>query len=335
LKVGVVGLGRLGKVYVRDLAGRIPETAVVAVADSDHALAVRIADQFDVPKAYGSAQELIADRDVEAVIVVSPTSTHVEIVIAATQSKKPTFCEKPPALSLADCRAMADAIAGSGTFFQMGFMRRFDPGYAAAKEKISQGAIGRPLVFKSTSRDPFRPSLEYANPASSGGIMVDMGIHDFDLARWFMGEVETVSAVGAVLAYPEMASIGDIDNAIVSLVFADGRLGVIDLTRKGVYGYDISTDLLGDAGSVRVGYLRETPIVTMTKNSVAHDTVPHFMERFAQSYTTQLQDFARNVLEGRPPSVTIDDGVEAIRIALAAQRSYEMGLSVELAPSGA
>ena len=328
LKVGVVGVGRLGRVYVRDLAGRIPETAVVAVADTNRALADQIAAEFDVPKAYGSAQELIADRDVDAVVVVTPTHTHREIVIAAAQSKKPTFCEKPPAISLAECTAMADAVSKSGTFFQMGFMRRFDPGYAAAKEKIAQGAIGRPVVFKSTSRDPYRPSLEYANPVSSGGILVDMGIHDFDLARWFMGEVETVSAVGGVLAYPEMASIGDIDNAIATLVFADGRLGVIDLTRNGVYGYDISTELLGDAGTVRVGYLRETPIFTMTKNNIAHDTVPYFMERFERAYTLQLQNFAQNVLQDRTPPVAITDGVEALRIALAATAACRKGQPV-------
>ena len=148
--------------------------------------------------------------------------------------------------------------------------------------------------------------------------MVDMGIHDFDLARWFMGDVDTVSAVGAVLAYPEMASIGDFDNAIATLVFADGRLGVIDLTRKGVYGYDISTDLLGDAGTVRVGYLRETPIFTMTRNSIVHDAVPYFMERFERAYTLQLQNFAQNVLQDRAPAVVFTDGVEALRIALAA-----------------
>jgi inositol 2-dehydrogenase len=330
LKVGVIGLGRLGKVYVRHLAGRIPETIVVAVADSDHMLADQIAEEFDVPRAYGSAEDLMADRDVDAVVVVSPTHTHREIVVAAAQSRKPTFCEKPPALNLAECAAMSDAVNKSGTFFQMGFMRRFDPGYAAAKEQIAQGTIGKPLVFKSTSRDPFRPSLEYANPASSGGIMVDMGIHDFDLARWFMGDVETVSAVGAVLAYPEMASIGDIDNAIVTLVFADGRLGVIDLTRKGVYGYDISTDLLGEAGMVRVGYLRETPIFTMTKNSIAHDTVPYFMERFERAYTLQLQNFAQNVLQDRPPAVVIGDGVEALRIALAATVACRTGQPVRV-----
>jgi scyllo-inositol 2-dehydrogenase (NAD+) len=330
LKVGVVGVGRLGRVYVRDLASRIPETTVTAVADTNRALADQIAAEFDVPKAYASAQELIDDRHVDAVVIVTPTDTHRDIVIAAARSKKPTFCEKPPAINLAECAAMADAVNTSGTFFQMGFMRRFDPGYAAAKEKINQGAIGRPVVFKSTSRDPFRPSLEYANPVSSGGILVDMGIHDFDLARWFMGDVETVSAVGGVLAYPEMASIGDNDNAIATLTFADGRLGVIDLTRNGVYGYDISTELLGDAGTVRVGYLRETPIFTMTKNSIAHDTVPYFMERFERAYTLQLQNFAQNVLRGRPPAIAIADGVEALRVALAATTACRTGQPVKV-----
>jgi scyllo-inositol 2-dehydrogenase (NAD+) len=330
LKIGVVGVGRLGKVYVRDLASRIPETTVAAVADADRSLAGSIAEEFGVPKAYGSAEELIADPNVEAVVIVTPTHAHRQNVLAAAAAKKPTFCEKPPALTLDECRAMTAAVEESGAFFQMGFMRRFDPGYAAAKERIAQGAIGRPVVFKSSSRDPFRPSLEYANPASSGGIMVDMGIHDFDLARWFMGDVDTVSAAGAVLAYPEMASIGDIDNAIATLVFADGRLGVIDLTRNGVYGYDISTELLGDAGTLRVGYLRETPLLTMTKNNVAHDTVPYFMERFERAYTIQLQNFAQNVLNDRVPPVVIKDGVEALRIALAATSAHQTGQPVKV-----
>ena len=226
---------------------------------------------------------------------------------------------------------MQSAVERSGTFFQMGFMRRFDPGYAAAKRQVDEGRIGRPVVFKSTSRDPFPPSLEYANPASSGGILVDMGIHDFDLARWFMGDVASVSAIGGVLAFPEFASVGDMDNAIASLVFADGRLGVVDLTRNGVYGYDIVTELLGTEGTVRVGYIQETPITIMTKNSVAHDTVPYFMERFERAYTRQLQDFAKNVLEGREPPIKIADGVEALRVALAAAQACRTGVSVKVA----
>jgi len=186
------------------------------------------------------------------------------------------------------------------------------------------------VVFKSTSRDPFPPSLEYANPKSSGGILVDMGIHDFDLARWFMGDVESVAAVGGVLAYPELATVGDIDNAIATLVFADGRLGVIDLTRNGFYGYDIITELLGTEGTVRVGYLRETPVLTMTKNSVSHDTVPYFMERFERAYTLQLQNFAQNVLRERTPPITIRDGVEALRVALAATAACTSRTAVDV-----
>jgi predicted dehydrogenase len=213
-------------------------------------------------------------------------------------------------------------------FLQMGFMRRFDAGYASAKKQIEEGRIGTPLVFKSTSRDPFRPSLEYANPKSSGGMLLDMGIHDFDLARWFMGEVRTVSTIGATIAYPELATVGDIDNAISSLTFASGKLGVVDLSRSGIYGYDIATEILGLEGTLKIGYLRETPVMLMTKNSVAHDTVPYFMERFRDAYTTQLQNFAQNVQQQRPAPITIEDGMEALRIGVAATRAHETGRSV-------
>jgi predicted dehydrogenase len=213
----------------------------------------------------------------------------------------------------------------------MGFMRRFDAGYAAGKAHIDAGRIGTPLVFKATSRDPFRPSLEYANPKSSGGMLIDMGIHDFDLARWFMGDVDSVTTVGATIAYPELATVGDIDNAVTSLVFASGKLGVVDLSRSGIYGYDISTEILGSEGTVRIGYLRETPVMLLTKNSVAHDTVPYFMERFRDAYTTQLQNFAQNVLQQRPAPITVVDGLEALRIGVAATRAHETGRSVTIA----
>ena len=199
---------------------------------------------------------------------------------------------------------MQSAVEKSGCFFQMGFMRRFDPGYAAAKKQVDEGRIGQPVVFKSSSRDPFPPSIEYANPASSGGILVDMGIHDFDLARWFMGDVARSAAIGGVLVFPELGKVGDLDNAITSLVFTNGRLGVIDITRNGVYGYDIQTELLGSEGTVKIGYIQETPVTLFTKGNVAHDTVPYFMERFERAYTRQLQNFAQNVLADREPPVT-------------------------------
>ena len=328
LAVGLIGLGRLGRVYARDLAGRIAETRLVAVADPAGSLAQEVAAEFDVSRHYADPLALIDDPAVDAIVIVSPTHTHRELVIAAASRRKPTFCEKPPALSLDEVAAMQEAIARSGMFFQMGFMRRFDAGYASAKKQLDTGRIGTALVFKSTSRDPFRPSLEYANPKSSGGMLIDMGIHDFDLARWFMGEVRTVSVVGATIAYPELVTVGDIDNAVASLTFAGGTLGAVDLSRSGIYGYDIATEILGLEGTLRIGYLRETPVMLLTKNSVAHDTVPYFMERFRDAYTAQLQNFATNVLNGGTPPITIDDGLEALRIGVAATRAHETGGSV-------
>ena len=328
LAVGLIGVGRLGRVYARDLAGRIAETRLVAVADPVGSLARDVAAEFDVPHHYADPQALIDDAAVDAVVIVSPTDTHRQLVVAAAQRGKPTFCEKPPALSLDEIATMKEAIAKSGMFFQMGFMRRFDSGYASAKKQIEGGRIGTPLVFKSTSRDPFRPSLEYANPKSSGGMLIDMGIHDFDLARWFMGDVQSVATIGATIAYPELKTVGDIDNAIASLTFTSGKLGVVDLTRSGIYGYDISTEILGLEGTIKIGYLRETPVTVLTKNSVAHDTVPYFMERFRDAYTAQLQNFAQNVLHDRTPPITIDDGLEALRIGVAATRARETGQTV-------
>jgi inositol 2-dehydrogenase len=331
LPVGLIGLGRLGRVYARDLATRIPQTRLQAVADPAGDVAAEVAAEFDVPRWSRDPQQVIDDPDVEAVVIVSPTSTHHGLVLAAARAGKATFCEKPPSLSLAETLEMKTVVQESGIFFQMGFMRRFDSGYAAAHRQLAQGLIGTAVVFKSSSRDPHRTSLEYADPRSSGGMIMDMGIHDFDLARWFMGEVRTVHAVAGTLAYPELKTVGDLDNAIVSLVFQDGRLGVVDLSRNGIYGYDITTELLGTDGTLRVGYLRETPVQVMKKNQVSHDTVPYFMERFAGAYTAQLQDFAGNVLEQRAAPVTLEDGVGAIRIAIAAQRAYETGGPVEVA----
>jgi scyllo-inositol 2-dehydrogenase (NAD+) len=330
LGIGLIGLGRLGKVYARDLATRIPETHLAAVADTAPGLAAEIAREYDVPRHYLDPADLLDDPAVHAVVVVTPTGTHSGLVVQALGRGKPTFCEKPPALTLEEASAMKAAAARTSVMLQMGFMRRFDAGYAEAKRLIDAGTVGDPVVFKSSSRDPFPPSLEYADPRSSGGMIVDMGIHDFDLARWFMGEVRSVHAVGGALVFPELGSVGDIDNAVISLVFADGRLGVVDLSRNGVYGYDITTELLCTKGTVRVGYLRETPLLVMTSNHVAHDTVPYFMERFEKAYTVQLRDFASNVLGDALPSVTIDDGIGALRLGLAATRACGTRRAVDL-----
>jgi len=328
LNVGLIGLGRLGRVYARDLATRIPSTRLAAVADLDGAAVEQIAREYDVARTSTDPAAVFGDPGIDAVVIVTPTSTHRAVVEGAAAAGKAIFCEKPLSISLEEALAIRSAVARAGVFFQMGFMRRFDRGFAAAKRRLDEGAIGEAVVFKSTSRDPYRPSVEYADPRSSGGLIIDMGIHDCDIARWYMGEVAAVQAIGGLLAYPELGAVGDIDNAVISLIFASGRLGVIDITRNGIYGYDIMAELLGTNGTLRVGYIRETPLMVMTKGQVAHDTVPYFMERFAEAYTAQLENFAANVLEGRQPPITVDDGVEALRVAIAATEAQKSGQRV-------
>ncbi|MGB9604855.1 MAG: Gfo/Idh/MocA family oxidoreductase [Bryobacteraceae bacterium] len=192
LNVGVIGLGRLGRIYASELAQRVPNACLVAVADKSHVAASSFAAQYGVPRWYPGHEELLADGDIEAVVVVTPTRTHSEVVMAAAACGKAIFCEKPIVLSLGEARRMLDAVASAGVFFQAGFQRRFDAGYLAAREKVAAGAIGTPMLLRSTSRDPFPPPVEFCDPSSSGGLIVDMGIHDFHVARLFMGEVKTV-----------------------------------------------------------------------------------------------------------------------------------------------
>ena len=207
LNVGVIGVGRLGKTYARYFCGRIENATLTAISDVSAETLESVGTELGVSNRYERPEDLIADKSVDAVVIVSPTSTHKEIALQAAEHGKPTFCEKPLSISLPDALSMQRTIEQSGAFFQMGFQRRFDNGYVAAKRKINDGLIGNLVLFKSSSRDPQRPSLEYLNPATSGGLIIDCGIHDLDLARWFMGEVESVYSIGGTLAYPEIELI--------------------------------------------------------------------------------------------------------------------------------
>ena len=330
LNVGAIGLGRLGRVYAQDLAQRVPNARLVAVADQKAELAEQFARDFDVPKWYKSHQELLADKDEEAVAVVTSTSTHKEVVLDAVRNGKAVFCEKPIAMSLEEAREMLETVEAAGVFFQPGFQRRFDAGYVAAKKQIETGVIGTPVVLTSTSRDPFRPPLEFCDPKVSGGLIADMGVHDFDVARMYMGDVKSVCAIGCTLAYPEMKTVGDIDNAIINMVFESGALGAVELSRNAVFGYDIRTEIWGTKGSLQIGYHRQTPILIMTKEGITHDVVPYFMERFESAYLAQIQDFVNKVQHGGKPAVTGADAVAAMRISLAATRSLHEGRIVEI-----
>ena len=334
LNVGVVGLGRLGRVYAEDLARYVPAANLVAVADAQASVAETFAREYRVPKWYASHSDLLSDRDVEAVAVITPTSTHKEVVVEAARCGKAIFCEKPISLSMVESKQMLDAVGRAGVFFQMGFQRRFDSGYIEAKKKVDAGVIGTPVLIISISRDPFAPPLEFCDPKASGGLILDMGIHDFDLARMFVGEVESVFATGAALAYPEMNSVGDIDNAVINLVFENGSLGVVQLSRNAVFGYDIRTEIWGTRGSLQIGYFRQTPILVMTKDGITHDVVPHFMQRFENAYLAQIQNFVENVQNGSEPSISGADAVAALQISLAATQSLQQNRTVTIASTG-
>jgi len=331
LNIGLIGLGRLGRVYAINLANRVPNANLVAVADRHADFAETFANDFGIPRWYKTHTDLLADKNVDAVVVLTSTKSHKEVVIDAARAGKAVFCEKPIAMSVEDAEEMLAVIARARVFFQPAFQRRFDPGYMAARTQIEQGTIGTPVVLTSTSRDPFRPSLEFCDPAVSGGLISDMGIHDFDVARMFMGDVRSVYATGAALAYPEMKAIGDIDNAIVNLTFQSGTLGAVHLSRNAVFGYDIRTEIWGTEGSLQIGYQQQTPLLILTKEGITHDAVPYFMERFEGAYLTQIQNFVDTLLRGGEPAVSGSDAVEAIRVSTAATISCREQRVVHLA----
>lgn len=330
INVGLIGTGRLGNMYAEFLTTRVTKANLVAVADIIPERAKACAEKFDVEKAYFSHQEINDAKNLDVVIVTATTGNHKEIVIDAAQKMKTIFCEKPMTLTLNDAREMKSAVEKNGVFYQQGYMRRFDKGFAAVKKKIDEGVIGRPVVFRGSSRDPYLPTLEYLYPKNSGGQILDMAIHDFDIARWYMGDVDTVYAVGGVLAFPEVEQTGDTDNVVMAVKFESGTLGEVDISRNGVYGYDIRAEVLGTKGTLKAGYLRDTPILVLTKEGVTHDVVPYFPERFCDAYVAQLNDFLNNIETGSEPMITIDDGIAGLQVAVAATDSLHKGTVVKV-----
>jgi predicted dehydrogenase len=253
------------------------------------------------------------------------------VIQDAAAAGKHIFSEKPLAQTLEMCDQAIAAVEKTGVKLQLGFMRRFDPAYAMAKHKIEAGEIGTPVMFRSSSRDPKRTSLEFARRENSGGLIMDMGVHDFDLARWLMdSEVVRVHSEGGCLVYPELNDVGDIDNAMINLKFASGAMGNIDVSRNAVYGYDIRSEVLGSEGSLLIGKLQQTAVLSMTRSGVTHDTVPYFMERFGEAYAAEIRDFVNCILEDRPPSVTGLDARRATEIGIAATRSLDEGRPVDI-----
>ncbi|MEW8978290.1 MAG: inositol 2-dehydrogenase [Symbiobacterium sp.] len=328
LGCAVLGLGRMGYRHANILATQVPEARLVAVSDALAGRTAEVAADFGV-RGSTDWREIVADPEVDAVIVATPSTTHAEICIAAAKAGKAIFCEKPLALTVAECEAIGQAVDAAGVPFQLGFMRRFDPGYAAARRAIDEGAIGDVVAYNGISRDPEAPPEAYV--AESGGIYLDCLIHEFDIARFLMGdEVTRVYATGKALVYPWFAKYEDVDTAHVILEFARGGIGHIEGSRHAFYGYDIRGEVIGTKGTITIGYQRQTPIMLLTRAGVTHDLVPGFLERFEQSYAIEIVEFVNAVRAGRKPSVGVWDGRQALAVALAAGKSQRLGRPVAL-----
>jgi inositol 2-dehydrogenase len=324
IRMGLIGAGRMGKVFAHTLAFTVSEVDLVAVADADPKRSEEVASRFGAKYHYTDYCELLEREDIDAVVIATPTSTHAQVIKDASAAGKHIFSEKPLGQTLEMCDDAMAAAKRAGIKLQLGFMRRFDAAYAMAKRKIDEGAIGQPVVFRGISRDPNCPDLEFARRSNSGGLIMDMGVHDFDLARWLMGsEVVRVQTEGDCLVYPELKDVGDIDNAVINLKFANNTVGNIDVSRNAVFGYDVRTEILGSEGALQIGSLQQTSTLLLTRQGITHDTIPGFMARFADAYAAEVRDFVSCILEDRAPSVTGEDARKATAIGMAATLSLD------------
>ena len=330
LRFGVIGAGRIGKIHAENLATRIPGAQVVAIADVDLEAARQTAARLHIPAAYQDYRAILQDPDVDAVAICSSTDTHARLVVEAAQAGKHIFCEKPIDHDLAKIDAALEAVSKAGVKLQIGFNRRFDPNFRKIHDMVAAGMIGEPHILRITSRDPAPPPPEYVKV--SGGIFLDMTIHDFDMARYLMGsDVETVYVAGAVLVDPEIGKAGDIDTAIITLHFANGAIGAIDNSRKAVYGYDQRAEMFGSGGMVATANNTPDTAVYSSADGV-HSAKPlyFFLERYMDSFINELREFVEAVKNDTPVPVGGADGRAPVLIGMAAWKSYREGRPVKI-----
>jgi len=329
INIAVIGTGRMGSVHARNLARHIPEANLAAVCDIRLGVAQSVADELGIRRVVRDYHELLADRDIEAVLIATSTDAHAFIVQDAAAAGKHIFCEKPLALDLSDIDEALAAVDKAGVKLQVGFNRRFDKSFRRVREVVASGAIGRPCILRITNRDPLPPSVEYAR--ASGGMFLDMTIHDFDMARYQIGEVEEVYAIGSVLVAPELAGVGDVDTDVVTLRFANGALGVIDNSRQAVYGYDQRLEVFCSNGVAMAGNEAEHTVVTGIQDGFHAARPPYFfMQRYEPCYVDEVREFIECVRDDRPTPVTGHDGRMAVVMGYAAWKSCRENRPVKL-----
>jgi len=333
INLGILGAGRIGRVHAENLAYRIPGVKLLAVADVIVDAAKKLAADLSIPNVYDNPRAILDDPQIDAVVICTSTDTHAQLIEDAARAGKHIFCEKPIALDLAKIDRALAAVKQAGIKMQLGFNRRFDPSFKRVRELVASGGIGEPHVLRITSRDPAPPPIAYVKV--SGGLFLDMMIHDFDMARFLLGEVESVYAAAAVLVDPEIGKAGDIDTAIVTLQFANGAIGAIDNSRKAVYGYDQRIEVFGSAGVAIAN--NKTPDTVVTSDGVGvHAAKPlhFFVERYAEAYIAEMSEFIACLRDNKTPSVTGVDGRAPVVMGYAALKSYAEKRPVKLSEIG-
>lgn len=319
-KIGVIGAGRIGKIHIENLCYRVPDAQVVAISEAEAAVPAtkEWAKQFGITNVVSDPATLINDPDIDAILICSPTNTHADLIIQAAAAGKDIFCEKPIANDLEKTRDALGAVERAGVKLQLGFNRRFDPNFKKVKELVQASKLGEAHIIKITSRDPSPPPAEYVK--GSGGIFMDMTIHDFDMARYLSGsEVTEVYAAGSVLIDPAIGEAGDFDTAVTVLKFANGATAVIDNSRQAVYGYDQRVEVFGSKGSAMAHNKAPTNVEVSTEDGVSSDKPLYFfLERYMDSFAQELKDFVTAIRENTEPPVTGKDGLQSLLIALAA-----------------
>lgn len=328
INIGVIGAGRIGKLHTHNILKHIPEFQIKTIADPhiDEAWA----KTTSIPNISRDYHDIINDKEIVAVLICSPSPYHSEQIIAAARAGKHIFCEKPIATDLKQINAALKEVRQAGVKLQVGFNRRFDPNFAKIKELLNNNSIGTPQVVRITSRDPQIPPTEFLK--SSGGMFIDMTIHDFDMARFLMGsEIEEIYASANVLINPVFSENDDIDTAVINLKFANGTLGVIDNSRQAVYGYDQRVEVFGSEGAVHADNNKPTnTTLSTTKGIMTEKPLYYFLERYEESFVAELSSFYLSIINDTAPVVSGEDGLKSMIISLAAEQSRRENRPVKI-----
>ena len=330
IRFGVIGAGRIGKLHAENLATRLPGAEVISIADVYQQAAEETSKRLKIPNFTSDYHEILENPEIDAVAVCSSTDTHARIIEETAAAGKHIFCEKPIDFDLKKIDCALEAVEKAGVKLQIGFNRRFDPNFRKVREMVAAGKIGSPQILRITSRDPAPPPIEYIK--LSGGIFLDMTIHDFDMARYLMGsEVTEIFAAGGVMVDPEIGEVGDIDTALITLRFENGAIGTIDNSRQAVYGYDQRVEMFGSKGMVTVANNKpDTHVYSNSEGVTSAKPLYFFLERYTESYIAEMKEFVASIRENRTPPVTGSDGRIPVVMGLAAKKSYEENRPVKL-----